>query len=92
MRLANQTSTANPHVGGVGGPMVTQVTQTRRTIYPSIQGDMMRTVGHDLQYQQPGEILQMHAYLRCRFVGLTCVNRETDSTIYRLLEYVRELM
>lgn len=50
---------AQPQVGS----MTMQVTQTRRTIFPGATGNsIMRAVGHDVQYQHPGEMLQLHTY------------------------------
>lgn len=69
------------------GSMTMQVTQTRRTIFPGATGNsIMRAVGHDIQYQHPGEMLQLHTYCTlslsfnvviilfvssCRFVSLS---------------------
>ena len=62
------------------GSMTMQVTQTRRTIFPGATGNsIMRAVGHDIQYQHPGEMLQLHTYRTSfptrhnHFVYYTCV-------------------
>ena len=80
---------AQPQVGS----MTMQVTQTRRTIFPGATGiSIMRAVGHDVQYQHPGEMLQLHKAQAC--ITFSCGNTlEASALVFaRIASIVRRIV